>query len=128
MCDSHPQQTFGYVVKQLATLDLAYLHLVEPSPPQGERPMPDLSARYFRPLYHGTLIVAGGYTQQKANAVLREGLADLVAFGQLFIANPDLPERFERNAPLNPPDRDSFYGGTDKGYIDYPSLEENKVI
>jgi N-ethylmaleimide reductase len=128
MCDSHPQQTFGYVVKRLASLDLSYLHLVEPSPPQGERPMPDLSARYFRPLYQGTLIVAGGYTQEKANAVLREGLADLVAFGQLFIANPDLPERFERNAPLNPPDRDSFYGGTDKGYIDYPLLEENKAI
>jgi N-ethylmaleimide reductase len=125
MCDSHPQQTFGYVVKLLATLNLAYLHLVEPSPPQGERAMPDLSARYFRPLYQGTLIVAGGYTQDKANAVLREGLADLVAFGQLFIANPDLPKRFERNAPLNPPDRDSFYGGTDKGYIDYPLLEEN---
>jgi N-ethylmaleimide reductase len=128
MCDSHPQQTFGYVVKRLATLNLAYLHLVEPSPPQGEHPMPDLSARYFRPLYPGTLVVAGGYTHEKADAVLQEGLADLVAFGQLFIANPDLPERFKRNAPLNPPDRSSFYGGTDKGYIDYPTLEENKAV
>ena len=60
MCDSYPQQTFGYVVQQLAPLNLAYLHLVEPSQPQGERPMPDLSARYFRPLYTGTLIVADG--------------------------------------------------------------------
>jgi N-ethylmaleimide reductase len=124
MCDSHPQDTFGYVVKRLAALNLAYLHLVEPSPPQGEHPMPDLSARHFRPLYPGTLIVAGGYTHEKADAVLREGLADLIAFGQLFIANPDLPERFRRNAPLNPPDRDSFYGGTEKGYIDYPTLED----
>jgi N-ethylmaleimide reductase len=128
MCDSHPQQTFGYVVKRLATLNLAYLHLVEPSPPQGEHPMPDLSARYFRPLYPGTLIVAGGYTHETADAVLKEGLADLIAFGQLFIANPDLPERFKRNAPLNPPDRSSFYGGTAKGYIDYPTLEENKTV
>jgi N-ethylmaleimide reductase len=128
MCDSHPQHTFGYVVKRLATLNLAYLHLVEPSPPQGEHPMPDLSARYFRPLYPGTLIVAGGYTHEKANAVLQEGLADLVAFGQFFIANPDLVERFKRNAPLNPPDRGSFYGGTDKGYIDYPTLEESKAV
>lgn len=127
MCDSHPQQTFGYVVKRLATLELAYLHLVEPSPPQGERPMPDLSARYFRPLFPGTLIVAGGYTREKADAVLHEGLADLVAFGQLFIANPDLVERFRQDAPLNPPDRDSFYGGTDKGYIDYPTLQERKA-
>jgi N-ethylmaleimide reductase len=127
MCDSHPQDTFGYVVKRLATLDLAYLHLVEPSPSQGEHPMPDLSARYFRPLYPGTLIVAGGYTHEKANSVLQEGLADLVAFGQLFIANPDLVERFKKNAPLNPPDHASFYGGTDKGYIDYPTLEESKA-
>jgi N-ethylmaleimide reductase len=127
MCDSHPQDTFGYVVKRLATLNLAYLHLVEPSPPQGEHPMPDLSARYFRPLYPGALIVAGGYTYEKANSVLQEGLADLVAFGQLFIANPDLVERFKRSAPLNPPDHASFYGGTDKGYIDYPTLEESKT-
>ena len=89
--------------------------------------MPDLSARYFRPLYTGTLIVAGGYTHDRANMVLHEGVADLVAFGQLFIANPDLVERFKTNGPLNPPDRDSFYGGTDKGYIDYPTLQENKA-
>lgn len=125
MCDSNPQQTFGYVVKRLATLNLAYLHLVEPSPQQGEHPTPDLSASYFRPLYPGTLIVAGGYTKDKADTVLGQGLADLVAFGQLFIANPDLVERFQRNGPFNPPDHSSFYGGTDKGYIDYPTLEES---
>jgi N-ethylmaleimide reductase len=124
MCDSHSQQTFGYVIKRLAEFNLAYLHLVEPSPSQGEHPMPDLSASYFRPMYPGTLIVAGGYTKDKADMVLQEGLADLIAFGQLFIANPDLVERFRRNAPLNPPDRSSFYGGTDKGYIDYPTLDE----
>jgi len=123
MCDSHPQQTFSYVVQRLAGLNLAYLHLVEPAPPQGEHPMPDLSARYFRPMYPGTIIVAGGYTLERGNEVLREGTADLVAFGQLFIANPDLVERFRRHAPLNPPDRGSFYGGTDQGYIDYPTLE-----
>lgn len=124
MCDSAPQQTFGYVVQSMASLNLAYLHLVEPSLPQGEHPTPDLSARYFRPIYPGTLIVAGGYTHDKADMVLQQGLADLVAFGQLYIANPDLVERFKRNAPLNPPDYSSFYGGTDKGYIDYPTLEE----
>lgn len=127
MCDCHPQQTFGYVVQQLATLNLAYLHLVEPSPPLGEHPVPDLTARYFRPLYPGTIIVAGGYNKEKANAVLREGIADLVAFGQLFIANPDLVQRFKREAPLNPPDRNSFYGGTEQGYIDYPTLEESPI-
>jgi N-ethylmaleimide reductase len=124
MCDSHPQQTFGYVVRRLAGLNLGYLHLVDAAPPQGEHPMPELSARYFRSLYPGTLIVAGGYTLEKGNNALQEGVADLIAFGQLFIANPDLVERFRRNAVLNPPDSSSFYGGTEKSYIDYPTLDE----
>jgi N-ethylmaleimide reductase len=122
MCDSDPQATFGYVVKRLATLELAYLHLIEPSQPCGEHPMPCLSARFFRPLYPGTLIVAGGYTRERANEVLKAGLADLVAFGQLYIANPDLAERFRSGAPLNAPNPDTFYGGGPEGYIDYPAL------
>ena len=124
MCDCKPHETFGYVVRQLALKNLAYLHLIEPSQPPSEHPMPDLSAHYFRPLYPGTLIVAGGYTFDRANAVLKAGLADLVAFGQLFLANPDLPERFKRSAPLNTPNPATFYGGGAEGYIDYPTLEE----
>ena len=124
MCDCKPHETFGYVVRQLALKNLAYLHLIEPSQPPSEHPMPDLSAHYFRPLYPGTLIVAGGYTFDRANAVLKAGLADLVAFGQLFLANPDLPERFKRGAPLNSPNPATFYGGDAEGYIDYPTLEE----
>lgn len=122
MCDSHPQQTFAHAVQRLAGMNLAYLHLVEPAPAQGEHPTPDMTARYFRQFYPGTIIVAGGYTLEKGNQVLREGIADLVAFGQLFIANPDLVERLRRNGPFNPPDHGSFYGGSDKGYIDYPTL------
>lgn len=123
MCDCDPQQTFGYTVRRLAALDLAYLHLIEPAPAQGEHPMPDLSARFFRPLYTGTLIVAGGYTLERANAVLQAGVADLVAFGQLFLANPDLVERFRRGAALNVPDPQTYYGGGAAGYIDYPTLD-----
>ena len=115
MCDCKPHETFGYVVRQLALKNLAYLHLIEPSQPPSEHPMPDLSAHYFRPLYPGTLIVAGGYTFDRANAVLKAGLADLVAFGQLFLANPDLPERFKRGAPLNTPNPATFYGGDAEG-------------
>jgi N-ethylmaleimide reductase len=122
MCDSNPQAAFGYVVKQLATKTIAYLHLIEPGPSQGEHPLPDLSAGFFRPLFKGAIIVAGGYTFERANAVLSEGVADLVAFGQLFIANPDLVERFRQGAPFNEPDRQTFYGGGVKGYIDYPTL------
>ena len=123
MCDGDPQATFGYVVKRLATLKLAYLHLIEPSQPCGEHPMPCLSARFFRPLYPGTLIVAGGYTRERANEVLKAGLADLVAFGQLYLANPDLAERFRQGGPLNTPNPDTFYGGGAEGYIDYPALK-----
>jgi N-ethylmaleimide reductase len=127
MCDCHPDQTFAYVARQLAGRNLAYLHLIEPTQPQGEHPSPDLSAHFFRPLYPGTLIVAGGYTLERANAVLRSGEADLVAFGQLFIANPDLPERFRKGAALNAPDKNTFYGGGAEGYIDYPTLEQGPL-
>ena len=122
MCDCHPQDTFGYAVRRLATLSLAYLHLIEPAMTQGEHPNADLSASFFRPIYPGTLIVAGGYTQQRAEEALRDGKADLVAFGQLFIANPDLPERFRQGAALNKPNPQTFYGGGAEGYIDYPVI------
>ena len=123
MADSDPQATFGYVVRRLAGLGMAYLHLIEPTVTQGERAQPDLSAKFFRPLYSGTLMVAAGYTHERADAALRDGRADLVAFGQLFLANPDLPQRFQRGAPLNTPDPQTYYGGDEKGYVDYPSLE-----
>jgi N-ethylmaleimide reductase len=64
----------------------------------------------------------GGYTLDSANAAISTGMADLVAFGNLYIANPDLAERFAQNAPLNTPDASTFYGGNETGYIDYPSL------
>lgn len=121
MGDSQPQQTFGYVVRRLAELNLAYLHLIEQ--PQGEPSPLDLSARFFRPMYPGTIIVAGGYTLEGANAVLQSGNANLIAFGKLFIANPDLVERFKQNAPLNTPNPETFYGGGAEGYIDYPTLK-----
>ncbi|MFL6673845.1 MAG: alkene reductase [Massilia sp.] len=127
MFDCHPERTFGHVVKQLATRNLAYLHLIEPAQTQGEHPNPDLTAHFFRPLYPGTIIVAGGYTFERANAVLKTGDADLVGFGQLFIANPDLPERFRQNASLNMPDKQTFYGGGPEGYIDYPTLGQGPL-
>jgi N-ethylmaleimide reductase len=124
MCDSRPEQTFGHAVRRLAALDLAYLHLIEPLATPGEHPAPDLSAHFFRPLYPGTIIAANGYTFERANQTLHAGDADLIAFGQLFIANPDLPERFRRHASLNTPDKQTFYGGGEHGYIDYPTLDQ----
>jgi N-ethylmaleimide reductase len=124
MHDSHPEQTFSYVAKRLAALKLGYLHIIEQSAPPGEHPAPDFSARFFRPLFPGTLIGAGGYTLERANAVLKAGLADLVAFGQSFLANPDLVERLRRGASLNAPNPATFYGGGAEGYTDYPTLDK----
>jgi N-ethylmaleimide reductase len=124
MHDCHPEQTFAYVARHAATLNMAYLHIIEQAAPPGEHPTPDLSARFFRPLYPGTLMVAGGYTLERANAVLKAGLADLIAFGQPFLANPDLVERLRRGAPLNTPHPETYYGGGAAGYIDYPALDK----
>jgi N-ethylmaleimide reductase len=124
MGDSRPQETFGYVVRRLSGYGIGYLHLIEPAEPEGEHPSPDLSASFFRPIYTGTLMLAGGYSREKANDVLKKGLGDLFSFGRPFLANPDLLARFSKNAPLNNPDPATFYGGTEKGYIDYPTLEE----
>jgi N-ethylmaleimide reductase len=68
------------------------------------------------------LISAGGYTASTAEETVADGFAAAIAFGRLFISNPDLPQRFRAKTELNTPDRSTFYGGTEKGYTDYPSL------
>lgn len=88
-----------------------------------DNPTSEVTAGYFRSIYKGTIITAGGYDREQGNAANAAGDADLVAFGRLFIANPDLPERFAVNAELNQWDRSTFYGGDEKGYTDYPSLK-----
>ena len=82
------------------------------------------ASEIFRKAFPGVLISAGGYTAESADQAIASGLVDAVAFGRLFIANPDLPERFRKNTELNRADRSTFYGGTEKGYTDYPSLQE----
>jgi N-ethylmaleimide reductase len=122
IADSNPAATFSTAVGELNRLGLGYLHIVEPLPSDpvatGERP--DL--RFFRRLWRGALMGNKGYDLARANAVLRDGAADLVSFAVLFLANPDLPERFRRSAALNTPDRKTFYGGSAQGYTDYPAL------
>lgn len=122
MTDSNPRHTFTYAIDQLNRFNLAYLHLLEPSEADlrhGGKPVPTLE---FRPVYHGKLMVNWDYDRDSGNAAIASGDADLVSYGKLFIANPDLPERFQRQAPLNEPDPNTFYGGGAEGYIDYPSL------
>ncbi|HEX4041542.1 MAG TPA: alkene reductase [Xanthobacteraceae bacterium] len=122
IADSNPAATFTVAVGALARFGLAYLHIVEPAAgdPVAAGEMPDL--KFFRKLWRGVLIGNKGYDLVRANAVIADGTADLVSFATLFLANPDLPERFLRDGPFNPPDRKTFYGGGATGYTDYPPL------
>ena len=82
----------------------------------------------LRQEFHGPLIVANGFTRETATRALAEDVADAVAFGRLFLANPDLPQRFRLNVPLNTPDQSTFYGGAAKGYTDYPALGQKSSL
>ena len=124
MLDSNPEALFTYVVEHLNPLKLAYLHMVEG---QIHDVNPDDAGASFKPdslrqIYQGTYMANLGYTKESANQAIQTGKAELISFGDLFISNPDLPERFLRNAPLNKTDLDTRYGGTEKGYIDYQLL------
>jgi N-ethylmaleimide reductase len=125
MSDRDPIALFTYVVQQLDLLNLAYIHIIEPRVQGNEtvdNPDMALSTHYFRTIYHGTIISAGGHDRQTGEATLQAGDADLIAYGRLFISNPDLPQRFALSVPLNPYDRSTFYGGGEPGYTDYPVL------
>lgn len=118
---------YTHVLQALAKKHLAYVHLIEPHQREGAAPVPEAARSpltTFRPFYPGVLITAGGYTRETAMTAVASGLADAVAFGRMFIANPDLPRRLMENRPLNPYDRSTFYGGNEHGYIDYPALED----
>ena len=121
MYDSEPDVTFGHVAKELSRFGLAYLHVVEHSGTGVA--VQRFDKRRLRQLFGGTYLANGGYDRERANAVLAAGEADAVTFGSLFIANPDLPLRFALNASLNAPDPSTFYGGDERGYTDYPSLQ-----
>lgn len=125
MHDSDPETTFGHLTRELDKFGLAYLHLVEPNDHDVNNGEQAVYPSLFRELFGGPIMVNGDYDLESAERVLQEGQVDLVSFGKLFLANPDLPERFRRGAALNEPDRESFYGGDERGYIDYPSLEES---
>jgi N-ethylmaleimide reductase len=131
MSDSRPVETFTHLAAGLDGLGLAYLHVTEgvagpDAPPPGiERVAPRL-----RQVFSRTLVLNGGYAADSGAAAISRGEADLIAYGVPFLANPDLPERYRRNAPLNEPDYPSFYepGEDDAvGYTDYPALEPSVV-
>ncbi len=121
--DSSPQALFAHVIERIDSLAPVYVHVVEGAT-GGDRDFGgpfDYSA--LRRKFHGTYIGNNGYTPELAQEAVESGRVDLVAFGKPFIANPDLVTRLRRNAPLNAPDKATFYGGGAKGYTDYPALE-----
>jgi N-ethylmaleimide reductase len=121
--DSNKLETFGFVVRALDALSVAYLCLLEPNAKDAGRGVQIGNvAETFRPMTSVPIIVNTGFDKAKANAVLASGHADLVAFGVAYIANPDLVERLRTDAPLNKPDPATFYGVGPKGYTDYPAL------
>jgi len=125
--DEETIPTFEYIVKKLNDYDLAYLHLSEPFNDVSDIDfLVDNIAEHFRPIYKGNLMINTGFKQDSGNKVIEEGNADMVAFGKLFISNPDLPIRFEKNADLADWDEDTFYVAGKEGYIDYPILEDTK--
>ncbi|MVN76506.1 alkene reductase [Hymenobacter sp. HMF4947] len=118
--DAETIPTFDYIIKRLNDYGLAYLHLSEPFTDVSQNPHaePHIAKRY-RPLYKGTLIINGGFNEEKGNKVIADGDADLVAFGTPYISNPDLVERFAQHVPLAEGDKNTFYVPGAKGYTDY---------
>jgi N-ethylmaleimide reductase len=121
MKDSNPQAVFNYVTEQLNQFKLAYLHVVEGGiHGGGVADAFDFDA--MRKLCKSPYMANLSYDKARGNAAIASGYADAVAYGVPFISNPDLVERFRQDAPLNEADSKSFYGGTEKGYTDYPTL------
>jgi N-ethylmaleimide reductase len=124
-----PMPLYTHVIQSLDPLGLAYLHFVEPRSSGAGRAevnhqnVPSAMV-LFRSVWSGVLISAGGFTGETADAAIAAGHADAIAFGRIFISNPDLPRRLQRGFPLTPYNRATFYGGEAAGYTDYPVHDE----
>ena len=121
-----PSGTYTYLIEEMNKLDFAHVELMKRSPffPSPEHYAADNEIEFFGRKIRQAVIANAGYDKASGEAELEKGIAKLISFGKLYIANPDLPKRFEKNAPLNEPDRAKMYGGGKQGYIDYPLWEE----
>jgi N-ethylmaleimide reductase len=126
LVESDPHTTYIEAIKLLNDIGIAYLSLAE----ADWNNAPDLPEAFYqavRETFSGTIMYAGKYTADKAKMVLENGYGDIFGFGKPFIANPDLPSRIKNNLQLNPIDPTTMYGGTDKGYTDYPAYNDAMV-
>ena len=121
--DTEAEAMALYLADAFTQRGIAYLHIAEPDWAGGPV-LTDAFRQQLRAAFKGTLICCGGYSAAEADALIVSGLADAVAFGRLYIANPDLVARFAQGSELNKPDRSTFYGGEEKGYTDYPTLPQ----
>jgi N-ethylmaleimide reductase len=127
--EADPMPLYTHAIQSLNPLGLAYLHFIEPRSSGAGRAevnhqnVPSAMV-LFRPIWKGVLISAGGFTGEAANAAISAGHADAIAFGRIFISNPDLPRRLRQGFPLTPYNRATFYGGEQAGYTDYPVHDE----
>ena len=123
LADSNPQAVFGYLVEELNKRGIAFIHFVEGAT-GGPRDVPGFDFAWARQAFKGTYIANNGYTREMAIDAVESGRADAVAFGRLYIANPDLVQRLQKDAPLNVPNPQTFYTPGEVGYTDYPSLDQ----
>jgi N-ethylmaleimide reductase len=127
--EADPMPLYSHAIQSLDPLGLAYLHFIEPRSSGAGRAevnhqnVPSAMV-LFRPMWRGVLITAGGFTGETADAAISAGHADAIAFGRIFISNPDLPRRLQHGFPLTPYNRATFYGGEAAGYTDYPAHGE----
>jgi N-ethylmaleimide reductase len=124
MQEADAEEFYPYIIGELNKRNLAYLHI-------GLEESPAIKINWhgkLRPLYRGVYLANGGFTKEAGANLLSGGGADAIVYGKLFLANPDLPERFKRDAPLNQPDQSTFYAQGERGYTDYPTFERASAI
>lgn len=119
--DADPLETYTTLLGAIRPLRLAFLEV-------APDPVPALPHAVLRPLFGGAYFAGSGFDRETGSRLIARGLADAIVYGQPFIANPDLPARFARNAPLAQADRATFYSGGERGYIDYPALDERIAV
>jgi len=121
--DSNPTDLYQYLLKELDKMPLLYVHVMNALYPTDNLPQyPRDVMGVFGKMTKHLVMANGGYTRETGEEELEKGIAKIISYGALFLANPDLPKRFELNAEMNQPDRATMYGGGEKGYTDYPSL------
>jgi N-ethylmaleimide reductase len=122
--DADAEEFYPFIIGDLNKRNLAYLHIGFEESPATKI---DWHGK-LRPLYRGVYLANGGFTREAGEKLLAGGGADAIVYGKLFLANPDLPERFKRDVPLNTPDPSTFYAQGERGYTDYPTLERASAV